>query len=537
MNRLLCTTHLVALLMGLHGACASRLDPTRVPRDRVFSMAEIGVEYLDPNLIAETAGSSIALQLFEPVVTVPNGDGAPVAGQAERWQIGPDGRTYTFFLRRKAKWSDGKRITAQDHIYSWRRLLHPETRSRMAQLLWFVRGAKEFNLGRNRDFNSVGVRALDDYRIQIDLGAPAPFFLDILTKVNLAPVPRHTIERLGEQWTREGKMVSNGPFRLAEWKLRERIVLEKNPHYWNASEVWLEKIIIYLVENETLAHQWYEQGKVLYTPNLVPVETVPSLLRTGRKDFHVDPYLCVYYFSFNTRRPPFDQPAVRQAFNMALDKGRLTRQVLGQGQEPATHLIPPHFKKLRGYPEIRGDGFDPARARALLRQAGYGPDGKPFPDVVLIYNTFEGHRLVAEFFQNSIQRNLGIAVRLENLEWKSLLKRAHTHDFNLIRGGWCADYPDPQDFLNVFDSQGENNYAGYQNKAFDALLAQLTSAGTQARRNELAKEAERLLNRDVPVLPIYFYTRPYMLRQYVRGFQPRVDGAHSMKHVRYRETP
>lgn len=536
-------THLVAVLALLAGGllvfafprCGHDVDPAAVPAHRVFAIAEAGAEHIDPNLATESVGTRVARQLFEGLVAIEPGNPLPVPAGAVSWETSADGKTWTFSLRKEARWSDGTPVTSADYMYSAERVLHPSTQSRNAMQLWIVEGAKAYNTGETTDFGTVGVDAPDAHTIRYRLVGPAPYFLHLLTYVAYSPVPRQAIEPHGKQWTRPQNIVVNGAFTLTRWKLREVLRMERNESYWGAAEVWLDAIELLETENENMGHDWYERGKVHWTPGIVPVEKTRGLLRAGRADYHIDPVLCTYFYTFNTRAPPFDDVRVRRAFNMAFDKGLLVRDVLGQGQNPATHLVPPHFSQSLGFTSPEGDPFDPARARELLADAGYGPGGKDFPPVTIIYNTYEAHRMMAEFFQRSVQTHLGVEVAINNMEWKTLLQTLHAGEFQLGRSSWCADYPDPENFLTVLHSEGENNYGNYQSAEYDALLSRLQRAETQQARNQLAHEAESMLNRDVPLMNFYHYTRGYMLRGFVRGFEQELQDIHYLKYIWFGE--
>lgn len=530
---------LVATLLIASGGCkkdgdeASRKASSgeiEVPTKREFFLPEVPPQSLDPNKVAEAAGKKIAAQMFEPLVIREPGTDKIVPGGATSWETSADGKTYTFHLRKDAQWSDGKPITAADYLYSWRRALLPETKSRNAQQYWVIRGAKDFNLGKTQDFSSVGVSAPDPYTLKLELNGPAPYILDLLVYVVFAPTPQHAIEKHGARWIRPENIVSNGAFKMVEYKLRDKVVMERNPKYWDAKNVWLDRVVFYLVEQEPTVMQWYDQGKVHWTPGFVSLAKVPELLKSGRQDMKIYPFMCTYYYSINTEKPPFDNEKVRRAFNMAIDKGQLVRQVLGQGQKAANHLVPEMFAKTRGFKGVTGDRFDPARARKLLAEAGY-PGGKGLPPITVIYNTMEGHRVIAAFTQRSLKENLGVEIQINNMEWKTLLETIKSGDYQLGRSSWCADFPDPENFLAVFHSRGENNYSRWKNPEFDSLLDQLSSAADQATRNKLTIRLETLLNKGTPILPFYFYTRSYLLKEFVQGLAPSTTDDHFLKYV------
>jgi len=505
-----------------------------VPSQRIFTYVDVDPESIDPNLVAEGAGTRIASQLFEPLLIIAPDNGTPKPGHATHWEVHENGRRYTFHLRKNARWSDGKKLTSADFLYSWERALNPKTKSRNAEQYWVIQGAKAYNKGDSTDFSTVGVKALDEYRLSIVLASPVPYFLDLMTYVIFSPVPRHAIEKFGNRWTRPEHFVGNGAFKLTEFKHRDRVAMKKNDSYWGASEVWLDQVIGYMTESEKNAFDWYERGKVMWTPGVVPAEKVKELKKSNRPDYRIDPILCIYYYVINTEKPPLNNPLVRRAINMAIDKGRIARQVLGQGQKPALHLVPPMFSELRQFHSPLGASFDPAQARQLLKEAGYGPGLKPLPDVTVVYNTMEGHRLIAEFVQRSLRTNLNINVKINNMEWRSLLPKLQKGDFEIGRSGWCADFPDPQDFLQVFHSSSENNYSQYKNPKYDDVIDKLRLTSNQKRRNELSYQAESIINAEVPVLPLYFYTRGQMLRTYVRGMNPQIQGRYLFKRIQFK---
>ena len=532
------TVVLVTLTSALFlvAGCADRKQPVQakptkpMPTERTFTTVEMGAEHLDPNLIAETAGAGISGQMFDTLVTVEAGNPELVGSLATQWTTSPNGKAWTFTLRQGVVWSDGKPFTSADVLFSWERALNPKTASRNAQQYWVVAGAKEYNRGDSSDFSTVGIKANGPHEITITLVSPAPFFLDLLSIVSFAPVPKHAVEAHGKKWTQPEHIVVSGPFKMTLRKEGDRIEMVKNPQFWDAANVWLNKVIFYEMANAETAHDWFEMDKVHWTPGLVPLSKAKTLLESGRTDFHIDPILCTYYYMYNVTKKPFDNPVIRHAFNMALDKKKLTTQVLGMGQKPARHLVPPAFRQIRDYRAPLGDTFNPTEARKLLAEAGY-PNGQGLPEVTLIYNTSDGHRRIAEFFQRNIKANLGVEVKINNMEWKSLLAAAHAGDFQIARTSWCADYPDPENFLSILVSGGENNYGRYVNPQYDDLLNALRVEGDIAKRNALTRQAEELLNTEQPVMPLYFYTRAYMLKDWVRGIEVEPVDRHYFRYV------
>ncbi len=496
--------------------------------EQVLGIPGGGPEFIDPILISESAGGEIAQNIFEPLLNWPPGDGDPQPGVAKSWEVSPDGLTYTFHLRDDARWSDGKPVTAEDFRWTWLKKLDPATGSRSAEHLWYIRGAKAFNEGKVKDPKTVGIEVPDPHTLVVHLENPLPYFVWFVATPHYAPVPRWVYEKYGKQWTRPEHIVSNGPYVLAEWAVRDRIVLERNEKYWDREHVRIPKVIYYETESETTALHWYDQGKVQWVPGLLPAYKVREFRAKRRPDFHLVPILCVYYYGFRTDKKPFDDPRIRRAFSMAMDRERLVEQVLGGGQIPATHIVPNWFEKM-GYHSPEGPGFDPEGAKKALAEAGY-PNGAGLPPVELVYNTFEGHRLIAEFYQRSVKENLGVELAVHNMEWKSLLKKISAGDFQMTRMGWCS-MRDPYEFLKIFESDSPNNTWGYRNPELDRTLAASLRERDQHKRFELLRKAEAMILRDVPVMPIYFYTRPYLLKPNVCGLEDNPDDTHLIKYM------
>ncbi len=520
-------------------ACAREADrgaqllAEPLPADRHLSFASGGMEFLDPAKVAETAGHHLMMNVFDGLYVYNRGDGPPVPSMAQAHEVSADGKTWTVHLRPGVSWSDGVPVTADDFVWSWRRVLDPKTASRAAQLLWFLDGAQAFNEGAATDPETVGVHALDERTLVIQLKNPTPFFLDLLCEMPYVATPRHAVEKWGDAWIHPDKIVSNGPFLLVKHEDRVVSELVKNPRYWDAAHVWLEKISVLHTESDQTAFDWYEVGKTQWQGDTsLPVDRAPSLRASGRPDFHSDPKLCSYYFSVRVDRPPMDDVRVRKAVNLAIDKERLALHILRGGQPVATNTVPDLFRASHGYTPFAGDAFDPERARQLLADAGHA-QGRGLAPITLYFNTGEGHRLIAEFVQRNLQENLGVQVQLANMEWGTLLKTLLAGDFAIGRSSWCADYPDPLTFLEVFHSQSKANYSGYKSAEYDGVLAAIQAEPDLTRRNVLVRRAEEILNRDMPLTPLYHYTWSYLLRPFVLGYERHAQDMHPLKYIRW----
>lgn len=498
------------------------------PNDNLFIWTGGGAEHIDPNLVSEGAGSNIVQNMVEPLLNPAPKTGPPLPGAATHYEVSEDGLVYTFHLRPEARWSDGEPVTASDFAYSYLRTLSPKTASKAAGLLWKLKNGQAYNQGRLDDSSLVGVKVVEPHKLELTLENPYPYFPYLASEIVYAPVPQRVIERHGSAWTEPQNMVVNGPYRLKEWAIRDKLALERNPHYWDRENVAIDGVVVLHSESEVGAFQLYEAGKVHWVPSMVPSEKIPSLMAEDRGDFYVDPHLCTYFYELRVDRPPFDSLDVRKAFASSVDKERLVKHVTRGGQMAATHVVPSLFSQVSGYRSPQGLPYDPEATAQFLSRAGY-PRGKGLADITLLYNTSEGHRKVAESVQESAGEAMNVPIKIENMEWKSLLQRIRSGEFELARGGWCADYPDPMAFLEIFHSENENNNSGYKNPAYDALLARIDRTSNSEKRNALMAKAEGILNAELPVVPVYFYTRVYLLKPYVQGFEPQFQERHLVK--------
>ena len=378
---------------GRPGEYFGKVDP---PAGNVFRFNNgAEPEYIDPGLMVADTDERIATMLFEGLTTRDPRTLQPRPGVAERWDISADRQSYTFYLRKNALWSDGHPVTAQDFVYSWSRVLEPKTASRYASQLYPIVNAEEFNQGKIKDAGQLGVRALDEYTLQVRLREPVPYFMYLTSFFTLYPVPRWVVEMHGDHWTDPEFIAGNGPFRLVEHRTHDRIVLVRNPLYWNARGVRLDRIIAYPIDDNYTAANLYKSGEVDWlVSNSIPAEYVPYM--KGRyRDFHSHPFLSSYFYLFNLTRPPLNNPLVRRALSMALDRRAITDELLRGGQIPGAHFVPAGFPDYHSPP---GPEFNPQEGRRLLAEAGF-PDGKGFPPLEIRFNTLESHKKIAESIQ------------------------------------------------------------------------------------------------------------------------------------------
>jgi oligopeptide transport system substrate-binding protein len=458
-------------------------------------------ETLDPALITGQPEGRIVSSLFEGLTAFDSAAHAQ-PGVAEKWDISPDGRVYIFHLRHDARWSNGDPVTAHDFVASWKRTLSPATASDYASQLYFVKNGRPFNEGTLHDFSQVGVRALDDFTLEVRLENPTPFFLDLCAFPTLMPVHLPTVARFGDDWIKPGKIVGNGPYTLAEWRINDRVRLVKNPRYWDAAHVALGTIDVLPVASANTALNFYASGRadLLMDKGLVPVSLIPDMKR--RADFHAAPFLGTYFLRFNCTRPPFNDPRVRRAFSLVIDKKLLVEKITRAGEPPATGFVPPGTA---GYTSPPGLARDPELARKLLADAGF-PGGKNFPRVTYLYDERELNEKIAIELQGMFQRELGIHLDLARQEWKVYLNSMSSLDYDLCRSSWVGDYNDANTFLNMFVTGDGNNRTGWSDPAYDRLIADAAREADPARRADIFRRAETLLvTEQAPVCPLYYY--------------------------------
>jgi oligopeptide transport system substrate-binding protein len=493
---------------------------------------------LDPHITTGIPEFQIQVALFEGLVTEDPKTAEPIPGTAESWTISEDRKTYLFKMRDGARWSNGDPVTAHDFVYSWKRLVTPGLASQYAYQLFYIENAEKYYNGEIDDFNQVGVAAVDDSTLEVKLRNPVPFFLSLLYHHSLYPVHRPTIEKFGKidsrvsKWTLPGNLVGNGPFSLKEWELNKIITVEKNPHYWGAPTVKLDEIHFYPINDVQTEERMFRSGR-LHITNEVPIEKIDVYRKESPGLIRMDPYLGTYFYRFNTLKEPFNDSRVRRALAMSIDRELIVEKVKKGGEIPAYAITPPDTN---GFTPRAAIPYDIEGARKLLAEAGY-PDGEGFPEVELLYNTFEGHRKIAVAVQQMWKKALNIDITLSNQDWKVYIDNERTMNYTICRGSWIGDYPDPNTFLDMWVTGGGNNRTGWSNKAYDALIARAAEATDTEDRYEYFQQAEALLAEEAPVIPIYTYTRVYLIRPEVKGWYPNIMDHHPYQHVYIEESP
>ena len=487
---------------------------------------------LDPHIVTGVPEHHLLISLCEGLTIANPKGGKNLPGVAESWLISPDGKTYTFYLNKNAKWSNGDSLIADDFVWSWMRILTPSLGSQYPDMLYYVKGAAEFHQGITDDFSKVGVKAINDHELRVELNNPTPFFILLLSHYSTYPVHKETVLAHGSiddrngLWTRPGNFVCNGPMNLKSWELNKQITVEKNPFYWDADRVKLNEIRYYPVSNESTEDRMFRAGQ-LHVTNVVPLEKCPVYIENNNPNLRIEPYMGTYFYRVNTLHPVLKDKKVRLALAYALNRTQIVEKVSKCGQKPAYSFTPPGSA---GYEPDTEIPFDPDLARSLLAEAGY-KDGIGFPILEILFNTQEGHRKIALAVQQMWQENLGISVQLVNQDWKVYLAREMTGDFQISRAGWIGDYEDPNTFLDTLRPNRGNNKTGWENQEYDALLALANATIDQNDRYELLNQAEQLLIDEMPIIPIYTYVRQYQISNDVQGWYPNIIDTHHPKYI------
>lgn len=476
------------------------------------------VASLDPHKVEGTPESNIILNLLEGLVsTDANGHLAPAV--AESWE-NTDYQTWTFHLRPGAVWSDGSPVTAQDFVYSWQRLSDPKTGSPYASYLQYARIENiDAILAGKKPPESLGVSAIDDKTLKVTLSEPVPYFVSMLSHTSMKPVKQAVVEKFGDKWTLPQNYVGNGAYRLSEWVVNERIVLERNPSYWNNSKTVIEQATFLPLSSEVSDINRYRSGEIDITNSAIPPNLYAKMKREIPEQLHVNPYLCTFYYEINNQRAPFTDERVRAAVKLTLDRDIIANKIMGQGQIPA-YSFTPTFTEGGNFSQPEWAGWTQEKrneeAKKLLAQAGFTAE-KPLK-FTLLYNTSDQNKQQAIAAASMWKKNLGAQVTLQNQEWKTSLQSRHEGQFDVARATWCGDYNEPSAFLNMLLSNSSNNTFFYKSPAFDALMASTLKASDATARSAIYQQAETLLDKDSALIPVYYRVSARLVKPTVGGF-------------------
>ena len=526
----------VVLILFIVASCSESVNPVDSGLENQIYHHGNGSEPqgLDPHIVTGVPEHHILISLCEGL-TIPNPNpndmNGYMAGTAESWSISDDGKEYIFNINKNAKWSNGEPVTADDFVWSWKRILTASLGSQYPDMLYYLEGAYEYHNGLIDDFDQVGVKSIDQHTLQVNLKNPTPFFLGLLSHYSTWPVHKETVLKFGDiddrngEWTRPGNFVCNGPFQLKTWELNNKIVVEKNPHYYDASMVRLNEIHYYPVSNVMTEDRMFRAGQLHLTSTL-PSQKCPIYIEEN-PNLRIDPYMGTYFYRINTENEVLKDIKVRKALAYSIDRQLLVDKVTKCGQIPAYSFTPPGTN---GYQPTTEIPFDPVLAKSLLEEAGFSNEN-PFPKLEILFNTNEDHRKLALAVQQMWQINLGIEVELVNQDWKVYLNREMIGDFQISRAGWIGDYEDPNTFLDLMRPNRGNNKTGWENMEYDALVKKANTINNQAERYELLYKAEEILIENMPVIPLYTYVRAYQLSSDVKGFNPHILDHHHPKFI------
>ncbi|MBL8631023.1 MAG: peptide ABC transporter substrate-binding protein [Rhodospirillaceae bacterium] len=484
---------------------------------------------LDPHLTTSGYAGNIIFEMFVGLTTVDSKVNV-VPGAAESWTISPDGKTYTFKIRKGMQWSDGTPVTAEDFAYAFRRTMDPKTASRAAPLLYMIVNAREVNSGK-APVEKLGVKAIDATTFEVKLLNPTPYFLELIVH-RCFPVPRWAIEKFGKDWTKPENIVVNGAFKLAEWIPQSRVKLVRNAKFYAANDVKLDEVYYYPTEDLNAALKRYRADE-LDTIVAFPPSQFEWVKENLPQDLTLTPNYGLLYYTFNTRKAPFNDPRVRNALSMTLDREMFVEKIMRGGEPAAYSLIPVAVRKDYVPPPSPWQGVPMAeritKAKALLAEAGFGP-GKPLK-FTFRYNTDDIQKRVA-LAATQTWKALGVEAELLNSDLNVLNADLRNGDYDVARYQWFAEYADPTSFLYLLESTSlGDNHSKYNNQAYDAVMQKVYAEADHAKRLALMQEAEAMALKDSPITPINFYVGKLLKKPYVKGMDANPRGINISRYI------
>lgn len=562
-----------------------------MPTDKIIrtnNSSEPGA--LDPGLAQGTHDSWVLNHTFEGLMKNSK-DGKAVPGAAEKMEVSEDGLKYVFTLRKDAKWSNGDPVTAHDFEFAWKRALNPEFASDYAFQLYYIKGGEAYNtvqkpgiyyvkdkdgndtkevdhevkyteadlagldvagksdeevaqmvyekwLAEKRD--EVQVKATDDYTLEVELEKPTPYFDQITAFYTLYPVNKKVVEE-NPDWAKNAEThVSNGPFKLTKWNHNAKIEIRKNEHYYNKDAIKIEGVDFDIIESEDTTWQKYAGGEYdILLP--LPQSVVPMLREEGTEELQIGGEVGIYYYNLNGTQKGFDNVNIRKGLSYALDRKTICDKIAQGGQIPAFGLIPPGLIDDQGK-DFRGEQgelfeFNVEKANEYFEKGleETGLTKEDFNGKVILYNTQEGHKKIAQVVQSMWKENLGIEFALENTEFQTKLDREKARDYDVSRAGWVGDYADPMTILDLWVTGGSFNDSAYSNPKYDELIEKAKSSADNKVRMDAMKEAEKLIVDEMPVIPIYYYTQPYAVKPYLKGVYKGIINYPSMIEAEFQE--
>ncbi|MEO8307140.1 MAG: peptide ABC transporter substrate-binding protein [Pseudomonadota bacterium] len=516
------------------GTLTTQKIAARVAQQHLNRHLSAAVRTFDPLMNQDVPGTTVAQDLFEGLLRT-DPAGKIIAGVAQQWECSVDGLTWTFHLRHNALWSNGDKVSANDFVYAWRRMVNPATTAPMAQELAPIVGASQIMSGKAAP-QTLAVKALDDYTLQVQLNVPTPYLEYMLTTSFMMPVHEATVAREGRGWTRPGVMVNNGAFLLKSVSINGPIEMEKNPRYWDADAVRLTGVTYYALPDSSAATSRFLAGDLDVTDRF-QMEDFDWLRNSLGAQVRISPYTGTVMLGMHAGKPPFDSKPLRRAMVLAIDREMITQHLMKGQYEAAYGIVPP----LPGYPPFRPawadlrDSDRIALARKYYAEAGYSPQ-HPL-DVEFNYNSGNPEmNLVFDAMAAMWRQHLGANVRLAGEDWKVHLQNREIHKPRMFWWAWIADYPDPQTFMALPLTNGEQNYGRYHNAQYDAHVKAAMATASRDERNAQFNAAERVLDADAVAIPIYYYRTRHLVRDFVRGWEDNPMDNHLSRDL-YLEMP
>ena len=525
-------TTILALLSGfLLGSCGDgKSSAEKFAEERVLLIGNNSEpQSLDPHKATAVADGKIISTLLEGLVRPdPTSDGNILPGTAESWQHNTDATEWVFYLRKDARWSDGRHVQAHDFEYAYKRLLHPQFGGKYAEMLYPILGAEAYNKGES-EWEQVGVKAINSHTLQLKLNGPTPHLLQLMLHFTWFPIPAHHVEANGgmldrrSNWSKQNNWIGNGAYIPRQHHFNNFLSVAPNPNYYRRNELKNEGIRFLPIVNGYTETRMYFGGK-LHISNNVPPEMISYAAERAPLDFCRDPYYCTIFYRLNTTRPPLNDVRVREALSLAIDRETLVQKVVRNAGSPAYGFTP------------AGAGFTPStssaakisqeernkKAKQLLAEAGYS-NGKEFPTLELMTTSRDVQRIMAETIQAMWAETLGIHVEIRSCEWTAYKAAQQSMNYDISSSSWSGDYLDPATFVELWRAGGGNNNTGWSNHLFDAQLAAATTTGSKEQRLQHLQQAEQLMLQEHPIIPLYYSERTYMRSsQHIRGWQPRL---------------
>ena len=490
-------------------------------------------ETLDLHKSSGIPEANIQRDLFEGLIAE-SAKGELIPGVAEKWEQDQTGTQWTFHLRKNAKWSDGSVLVAEDFVYAMQRAINPATASEYAFILWPIKNAKLISKGKIKDISKLGVKAIDEVTLQIELEHPTPFLPGLLAHHMAYPLHKKSVEQGGSQWTRPGMLVSNGAYQLSDWVPQSKLTLVKNKAYHDAENIAIDEVVYYPIEDQSAALKRFRTGELDITDD-VPSNQIGWIKENLPQNFHNSSYIGTYYLALNLEKPPFkDNTLLRKALSLSVNRQILTEKITKGGEIPAMGWVPPgmnHYQSQSMKESVLDVKARMALAKKYYAEAGYSKD-KPLK-VELLYNTSENHKKIAIALSAMWKQTLGAQISLRNEEWKVYLNSRSQRQFTLIRSGWIGDFNDASNFLDLFRSDvGTMNPSAWKNTEYDALMTQAEVESDVDKRAGFMQQAEGILLEDAALIPIYHYTTQHLVSKKISGWEDNVMDVHPTRFLK-----